>query len=81
MKRDKDLIKVILAYIEKYDKMPNEGDIVYDPGEIKYHIELLVEAGFIKATIKEMTDETVYSDEALTWAGHELLDKMRSYSD
>lgn len=29
MKRDKDLIKAMLAYIEKYDKVPSEGDIVY----------------------------------------------------
>ena len=74
-----DIIRSILQKIEAcedpygLDHMPTiEG---YSPSEISYHIELLVEAGLVKAHQIEIMgseyDEFVQLN--LTWAGQDFL--------
>ncbi len=80
MKRDMELIKIILLNIEN-DKANNkiEG---YEEQEVMYNKFLLNEAGYIDAIIAKDTESAssklvrVYV-ENLTWKGHELLDVLK----
>ncbi len=78
MKRDLNLVRKILLSIEE----PDNGEITwteleqegYELPAVNYHLELLNDAGLIKA------DELVpgqWWPERMTWAGHEFLDAAR----
>lgn len=83
MKRDMELIRKILFAIEEqyvdvalYD-MTVEG---YDTKTIAYHCNLLHQAGLLKEYKGQYADNELYffSVGALSWEGHDYLEKIRS---
>jgi DNA-binding transcriptional ArsR family regulator len=82
MKRDIDLIRQILLKIE--DAAPNETltEIPidgYSEPAIKYHLELLEEGGYIKATFAKTEEVGIlyYFIEGLTTKGHDWIAATR----
>lgn len=82
MKRDMDLIRELLIYIEDhsdglplYDLQLEEHGIV----EVAYHSRLLYEANLVSSyDQQEAEDEIIFfSVGPLTWDGHEFLEKIR----
>lgn len=77
MKRDMDLIRLILIEIEsgkKPEKMAR-----YSEDEILYHCVLAHEAGLIVADVGEgeSGQAEAIAIHRLTWAGHDFLDAAR----
>jgi len=83
LKRDLDLIRKLLLYFEakaddRVDACPAIGD--HSPLEIKYHLLLMDEAGFLRCE-REVTStgRTIYVlPMSLTWQGHEFLEAARN---
>lgn len=84
MKRDMELVRKLLFYFEA---KPDSRHVVIPPIEgyeeslIKYHCNLLYDAGLLNCEpVKSSTSDRVISvvPFALTWAGHEFLDKIRA---
>jgi len=81
VKRDNDLIGLILLEVEKNDqplrsmRIDAEG---YSPEEISYHVMLLHQAGFVPANDMSSFQGMVWLPKSLTWSGHEFLDATRS---
>lgn len=79
MKREMELIRLILNYVEaegRYNKVPpiKVPDIPpYTREQVVYHLCLCEQAGYI------MTKNVggVHLPQALTWEGHEALDRLR----
>lgn len=83
MKRDLDLIRKLLLYFEakaddRVDKCPTIGR--HSPLEIKYHLLLMDEAGFLRCERETTpTGRTIYVlPMSLTWQGHEFLEAARN---
>lgn len=83
MTRDMELIRKILFTIEEryvdvalYD-LEAKG---YDMKTIAYHCDLLHQAGLIKEYGSQYADDELnsFGVGALTWDGHDYLDKIRS---
>ena len=76
MKRDMDLIRQILLFLEDIDtfdtplKMSVEE---FDQSIIDYHIYLLNQAGLIKAFDFSADEYSDWRASHLTWQGHEFL--------
>ena len=81
MKRDMDLIRDILFYIEKehdgdepllldFDKFPEEK-----PEDVFGHVEILIQGGFLKFH-KQSFIQLPLSN-GITWEGHDFLDSVR----
>jgi hypothetical protein len=87
MKRDFELIRKLLVYFdEKPDaavvELPDIGT-GYSGSEIKYHLLLLYEAGFLDCElIRSTTSDRVVKVLPFnpTWDGHEFLAKIRNDS-
>lgn len=82
MKRDMDLCRLILFKIEdeyRSTALFNLQIDGYDTETIAYHCDLLFEAGLIKNYKSEYASNRIYrfSVGALTWEGHDFLDKIR----
>lgn len=82
MKRDFDLIRLLLIQIEGEEKV-NLSE--YTEDQIKYHKALLIEAGLADGNIRyssrknsEIPDKVYIK--RLTWEGHEFLNKARNDS-
>ncbi|RMP22160.1 hypothetical protein ALQ25_01763 [Pseudomonas coronafaciens pv. atropurpurea] len=83
MKRDWDLIRLILIAVEDTDdagQAVSDKDIPgHDPALVAYQIRLLKEAGLVDAHCVKYASEPgesfVFS---LTWEGHEFLDQIKS---
>jgi len=77
LQRNMDLIRQIMLQVEQ-----NNGDIKYDDVSVAKHIELLVEAGLLKAYITRTDIDGAVGAyvERLTWDGHEFLDAARNES-
>ena len=77
MKRDMDLCREILLQIEKSPQkvVYNFTIVGYEKDILKYHCDLLKQAGFLKRSSKDITGELMVGD--LTWEGHEFIDKIR----
>jgi len=84
MKRDMDLIRDLLLYVENDRKFNGQTEFILDNSreigmpdrsieEITYHVVLLVKAGYLEGTADSMWP--VIS--RLTWQGHEFLDNIR----
>lgn len=83
MRRDLDLIRKMLLKIEDAptawapEGLSIEG---YSPAQVAYHAHLLIEAGFAEGAV--LTYMESEGPEAritnLTWAGHELAEKLRN---
>ena len=85
MKRDIDLVRKLLIYLEE---KPN-GKIVKDlelegflKGEVQYHLILMDQAGLINCerSVSSTTSDRVIRvyPFSLTWQGHEFLEASRS---
>jgi hypothetical protein len=81
MKRDLDLIRLILLEVEKNDNYQRPVDIEaegYSPEQVAYHVMLLGEAGYLTLSNKQHLRGFGVSPKSLTWAGHEFLDATRN---
>jgi len=85
MKRDIDLIRKILIYLEEKpdDRVVQEIHLEgYSTKEIQYHFILMDEAGFIRCEREKSssTDDRVIRvyPFSLTWQGHEFLEASRN---
>lgn len=81
MKRDMDLVREILLYLEEHASpdQPLQGVQIGERSEheITEHVHLLVEAGLIEAENADTMDGECWLPQRLTWAGHEFLDAAR----
>lgn len=85
MKRDMDLIRLILLKIEEdyvSTALYNIEIDGYDKETIAYHCKILHEAGFVSNYGSQYADNALYSFGvgSLTWEGNEFLDKIRDDS-
>lgn len=77
MKRDWELIRVILIMLEQRadNSWLSAGEVEgYCIEEVSYHYKLLHEAGLIEADYKG----GIWWAKGLTWQGHELLESLRN---
>lgn len=79
MRRDLDLIRLIMLEIEKAPigerTIPEiEG---YSASAIAYHTKLLKQAGLIEAFSTPADDHQDWIPTSITWDGHEFLDLAR----
>ena len=82
MKRDMDLIRLILLKIEKEVDGEPVWDLSiegYDMKQVAYHCKLLWEHGFIDEYSPDDGDDELldFAVGSLTWEGHEYLDTVR----
>src|SRR6202035_1472820 len=83
MKRDLDLIRKLLVFFEaKPDDRAEDCPSVdgYSPLEIKYHLLLMYEAGFLRCEVESTAAGRpirVFGF-SLTWQGHEFLEASRN---
>lgn len=83
MKRDWDLIREVLTEIEQLDPAKHEH-IQYGPASSSSEpvkasqAVLLWRAGFLLGVDASSSDGDAVIAQDLSWAGHELLDSMRS---
>lgn len=80
MKRNMELIRWILEYIEEHYKMfrpdiIDESTFTAPAEQVKYHLRLILDAGYIKSVGINQGFTCV---EELTWAGHNALDELRA---
>jgi hypothetical protein len=83
MKRDTDLVRLILQRMEEHDLGRAPGEMTFDgfsSEEVGYHVLLMGEAGLLLCVeSKEIGRKTPFARPIrLTWAGHEFLDASRS---
>lgn len=82
MKRDMDLIRQILLYIDGEENCNGTNSVRLtdspidgrDWNEVSYHFILLHEAGLIRG---QNRDNRVIDISGLSWEGHEFLDAIR----
>lgn len=83
MKRDLDLVRSILIYVEKAEDEVDAKDLVTDswPFEIvAYHIRLMAHHGLVDLSddTRDMNGETLsLTVSGLTWDGQDYLDAIR----
>lgn len=79
MKRDMDLVRLILLEIEKYDANSTSYESItidgYSSGEVRECVILLENAGMVSDT-NYMMDGSTFA-RRLTWDGYDYLDKVR----
>lgn len=85
MKRDMDLVRLILLEIEKQyasTAIYNLDIDGYDMATTAYHCKLLNEAGLISAYKAQYADNDInsFGVGSLTWEGNDYLDKVRDNS-
>ena len=80
MKRDMDLVRLILLEIEssEYDEIEDFKIDGYDVSLVKYNGELLLQAGLINKFYEDSIGELIAGQ--LTWEGCDYLDKIRDNS-
>lgn len=83
MKRDMELCRKILFKIEEEyidSAIMNLEISGYTTEQIAYHCKLLKEVGFVSSYNVKYADDQIwfFSVGALTWEGHDFLDKIRS---
>lgn len=81
MKRDWDLIRKILIEVEGLGDTRSAVEQIdgTDYEAVSYHIHLMIDAGLVEGQCTQGMDGPLrcYAS-ALTWEGHEFLDKIRS---
>ena len=83
MKRDLELIRLLLLEVEKNENPTRAVDVNiqgFAAVEIAYHLKLLRDAGFIVAKDDSTETEMKYRPKSLTWDGHEFLGATRNNS-
>jgi repressor of nif and glnA expression len=80
MKRNFDLVRVILIEFENRDAAGNTpiAPIGFSNDDVRYHIQILVDAGLINQVVIPSNGQT--RSNQLTWEGHEFLDSIRDES-
>ena len=83
MKRDMELIRKILFFLESRTFLKAELDLPiegYKRDDIRYHILLLAQAGLIDFEPEKTKSGRIIRPHVLglNWAGHEFLDSVRS---
>jgi hypothetical protein len=87
MRRDMDLIRELMLKLEAMPRKPGiveelsagEGEMIFEgcsSDEIDYHLNLIVEAGFLSTHGMMMSGAVLF--DRLTWAGHDFVDSVRS---
>jgi hypothetical protein len=82
MKRDLDLIRLLLLEIEKREEAFSSEDLTvngYDSKQISYHIGLLRDAKFLDVSSEKQLPNgfKTYTIWAITFSGHDYLDAVR----
>jgi len=84
MKRDMELVRKLLLYIEENYKdevlrSPQINIEGYSRQEISYHLRLMADGGLINVLDSVALKDGTYdcAIEGLTWRGHEFLDLVR----
>ena len=84
MKRNMDLIRLILLEIEEQAAFPIDRLTIdgYTMKEVAYHCRLLHQHGFVDDYREEYGDDELvdFGVGELTWEGHEYLDTVRDDS-
>ena len=85
MKRDMDLVRLILLEIEDKYSSTAIYDLaidVYDTEMVAYHCKILYEAGLISDYKAQYADNEIYvfGVGSLTWDGNDFLEKIRDDS-
>ena len=86
MKRNMDLVRLILLKIEAEHKLSEIENIAipgFDQETIAYHCEMLFQAGLISEykTFEPLKGVFLgFSVGGLTWSGHDFLEKIRDES-
>ena len=85
MKRDMELIRELMLSIDSRDDSEYHAEELeitggQDIATIKYHLQLLVDAGFIKANVQYNGGGTIILIDRMLWEGHEFLDNARNES-
>ena len=85
MKRDMDLVRLILLEIEKSSEDPRAQIYLeipnYTSEQVSYHVMILNDAGLIEACdFSAMGSDNFWCPKRLTWSGHEFLDAARNDS-
>jgi hypothetical protein len=81
MKRDMDLCRKILRYVEGLPRgvfgieSEDLADVDSDQDMINYHVKLLTQAGFLDSSGGSVNGIPLIK--GLTWEGHEFLEKTR----
>lgn len=83
MQRDMDLVRSILMELADSENPLDAGVFVDDTRDyqfIAYHIDIMEQAGLLKATIKHGWNKTYMatSADALTWEGQDYLASVKS---
>jgi len=79
MKRDMDLVRSILLKLEQKDIGRSVTIDGFEDETVSRHLELLEEAGLIKATIIPLDNRpSLVLVERPTWQGYDFLDAIRS---
>ena len=85
MKRDMDLVRVILMRVEERTKTKMR-DLLPDPDDeeerqrYSYHIKMLVDERLLDGRAFSSMKNTDWSDLELRWPGHEFLNTLRDPS-
>jgi DNA-binding transcriptional ArsR family regulator len=80
MKRDLDLVRLILIGIEEQSTYGSQIDLQiegYSHEQINYHVIIMDEAGLIRAEELKTSQPGRWKPLRLTWDGHELLEASR----
>lgn len=81
MKRNWDLIRKILIEVEELGNTQSVVEHVdgTDSEAVSYHIHLMIDSGLVEGQCSQGMDGPLRCfASALTWEGHEFLDKIRS---
>jgi hypothetical protein len=82
MKRDLELIKKILLWLEEdTDPFKPKNTIFVENVEkykFYYHLKLLLQGGLVEARVINNDSGEYYYPTALTWEGHEFLDALKN---
>lgn len=87
MRRDMDLIRDLILNLEAMQRKPGileelspgEGEMIvegYSSDEIAYHLNLIMEAGFLVTHGRMGSGNILF--ERLAWTGHDFVDSVRS---
>jgi hypothetical protein len=82
MKRDFDLIRKILLYVEENQK--EYVEIIeslegYDNLTVIYHCQLLLDVGFLEGRVERVnTGEGHFISKGLSWYGHDYLASIKN---
>lgn len=77
MKRDFELIRIILEKAEAFERVDNRYTLEiegYSSRAVSYHVSLLSDAGLV---VSYQDASEFWYPTRLTWAGHEFLDAIR----